>query len=452
MATITGTSGNDFLRGTNSSDLILGLAGRDALLGQSGNDTLRGGESADTLDGGSGRDTLQGDAGADMLMGSLGNDFLDGGASNDIANYGDFTTAITLGATGVINKGASGTDQLLSVERIIGASGQANTIDGSAGGSSSLDTNLGSNSLTVRNIPGIGNRSFTVENFVNVIGTSQGDNITGSSGNNVIEGRGGADTFGGSAGNDTIAGNDLAGSEDNSNDTINYTGIGTAISLLATGIVEKGSLGTDELVRVENIIGEAGQDNAINAASTSGASIKVDLAAETLQVNIVTPRLTLNRQVTNFVDVFGSQRRDTIKDNNLDNTITGGAGDDTLQSSGGNDSLNGNSGKDTLIADLGQDTLIGGSGASIDTFILGSGGSVSFDDAGNSDFATITDFQSGIDRLQLAGNASLYSVSGSGNASSISVDTNNNGIFENTDELIAQVNGSFDFATDVVFA
>jgi Ca2+-binding RTX toxin-like protein len=453
MATITGTSGNDFLRGTTSSDLILGLAGRDVLLGLAGNDTLRGGDSADTLDGGNGRDTLQGESGVDMLMGSLGNDLLDGGASNfDTANYSDFSTAITLEAAGVVNKGSAGTDQILAIERIIGAAGQANSIDGSTNnGSTSFAIDLGANSLTVRDIPGIGSPSFVVENFVNVTGTSQGDDITGNSGNNILQGGDGSDSFGGSAGNDTIAGNDLAGTEDNNNDTIDYTGLGAAITLLPTGTINKGSLGTDQLNRVETIIGEAGQDNVISAAGNSGASINVDLAAESLQVNIVTPRLTLNRTVTNFVDVVGSQRRDSIRDNSLDNSLAGGSGNDTIQSSGGNDVINGNGGNDTIIADIGQDTLTGGSGTGIDTFVLGSGSSISFDDAGSSDFATLSDFQSGIDRLQLAGNASLYSVLKTTGNSLISEDTNNNGTFDNSDELIARVNGSFDFTTDVTF-
>lgn len=452
MATITGSNSNDFLRGTADSDVILGLGGRDVLLGREGDDSLIGGLSADTLDGDAGNDILRGETAADMLMGSTGNDTLDGGASFDTANYGDFNTAITLEAAGVIDKGSAGTDQIFAVEKIVGAVGQANSIDGSINnGSTSFEINLGADSLTVRNIPGFGDVDFVVENFVNVTGTSQGDSITGSGDNNTIVGGAGSDTFGGSAGNDTIAGNDSAGTEDNSNDTIDYTGLGAAITLLSTGIIDKGSLGTDELNRVETIIGDAGRDNVISAAGVSGASIKVDLAAESLQVSVVTPRLTLNRTVSNFVDVVGSQRRDSIKDNSLDNSLNGGGGDDTLQSSGGNDLLNGGNAKDTLIADLGQDTLTGGSGNGADTFVLGAGGSISFDDAGSTDFATITDFQSGIDRLQLAGNASIYSSLKTAGNSLISEDTNNNGTFDNSDELIARVNGSFDFATDVTF-
>jgi Ca2+-binding RTX toxin-like protein len=274
------------------------------------------------------------------------------------------------------------------------------------------------------------------------------DTLNGNNGNDILEGNFGADLFVGSAGNDRIAGNDLSGIDDNNNDTVNYTGLGTAISLLPTGVVEKGSLGTDELIRVETIIGQAGQDNNIDASSTSGARITVDLAAETLQVRVITPQIELNRTIVNFVDVSGTQRSDSIKDNNLDNSLVGNSGNDTLQGSGGNDTLNGGNGRDTLIADIGQDVLVGGSGNSPDTFVLGTAsGSISFDNAGNNDFARIIDFQSGIDRLQLEGDASLYSS----NNSSVSVDSNNNGTFDPSDELIARVIGSFDFNTDVTF-
>jgi Ca2+-binding RTX toxin-like protein len=277
-------------------------------------------------------------------------------------------------------------------------------------------------------------------------GGRDNDVLNGGLGNDILNGNLGADLFLGSKGNDTIAGNDLSGLDDNSNDTVDYTGVDTAITLLPTGIVEKGSLGTDELIRVETIIGEFGQDNNIDASSTSGAKITVDLAAETLQVNVITPRINLNRTVVNFVDVSGTQRSDSIKDNGLNNSLTGNNGNDTLQSSSGKDTLSGGNGNDILIADSGQDNLTGGNGS--DTFVLGTAsGSISFDNAGSTDFANITDFQSGIDRLRLAGNASLYSS----NNSSVSVDSNNNGIFDTSDELIAQIGGSFDFTTDVTF-
>lgn len=76
----------------------------------------------------------------------------------------------------------------------------------------------------------------------------------------------------------------------------------------------------------------------------------------------------------------------------------------------------------------------------------------SFDDAGNSNFASITDFTTGVDKIQLSGVAGLFSSASFGSNSFLSIDTNNNGNFDNSDELIARINGSFDFANDVNFA
>lgn len=451
MAVINGTDRADFLPGTAQADLILGGRRRDVLLGNAGNDTLQGGRGKDTLDGGNGNDDLFGQGGNDVLIGSAGNDFLDGGRKSDTADYSDLGQAITLEAVGVINKGSLGNDQILNIETIIGAEGEANSIDGSTGTSSStsFDINLENERLRVNGIPGLGNIDFTIKNFVNATGTSQNDNITGSSGNNVLQGGAGADVFRGTAGDDTIAGNRGSGIDDGSNDTINYNGLGTAITLLPTGVVEKGTLGTDELIRVETIEGEAGLDNVIDASSASGASIDVDLAANSLEVDI-SGGPVLDRTVINFVDVIGGSGTDNIADNSDNNELVGGRGQDTLDASGGNDTLSGGNGNDTLIADIGQDVLSGGNGA--DTFVLGSDGQVSFDDAGSSDFASITDFQTGVDTIQLAGSSGLFSSFSFGSNSGLAIDTNNNGAFDNNDELIANINGSFDFASDVTFA
>lgn len=451
MAVINGTNQADFLSGTAQPDLILGREKRDVLLGNAGNDTLRGGSGRDILDGGNGNDELAGQGGNDVLIGSAGNDLLDGGRKDDTADYSDLGQAITLEAVGVINKGSLGVDQILNIETIVGATGEANSIDGSTGTSSStsFDINLENESLRVNGVPGLGDVDFTIKNFVNATGTSQNDTIAGSSSNNVIEGGAGADFFRGTAGNDTIAGNRGDGIDDGSNDTIDYNGLGTAITLLPTGIVEKGALGTDELIRVETIKGEVGQDNVIDASSALGASIDVDLAAESLEVDIDDGPV-LDRTVINFVDVIGGSGTDRIADNSLDNELTGGGGRDTLEASGGNDTLSSGNGNDTLIADFGQDVLSGGNGR--DTFVLGANGQVSFDDAGNSDFASITDFTTGVDKIQLSGVAGLFSSASFGSNSFLSIDSNNNGNFDNNDELIAKINGSFDFASDVNFA
>jgi VCBS repeat-containing protein len=71
--------------------------------------------------------------------------------------------------------------------------------------------------------------------------------------------------------------------------------------------------------------------------------------------------------------------------------VTGGSGNDTLLGGNGVDRLDGGAGDDRIADGRGNDTLTGGSGR--DTFV--------FEQAGGSD--TVTDFQVGVDRIELLG-------------------------------------------------
>ncbi len=538
---LQGGNGRDTLKGGNGADLLQGGNGADLLEGGNGADILQGGNGRDTLNGGRGSDTLDGEKGNDILEGSRGNDVLDGGKGNDTADYSQLNQAVTLNAVGVVEKGSLGTDQILNIETIVGATGKANTIDGSTGtsGVTSFDVDLSQNRLTVENIPDLGDVTFTVENFVNVTGTTQDDRIIGNAEDNVLIGNGGNDFFGGSAGNDTIDGDDGGV---NDNDTVDYSGLGEAITLGATGtIVKDGGLGTDQLFRVETIVGDANQANTIDASDAgNGASINVDLAAESLQINNIPEVGTLNRTVVNFDNVIGTAGDDTISGNGKDNTFGGSAGNDSISGDGGNDTVDytglgeavtllptgtivkdGGLGTDQLFqvetiigdanldnkidastsgtqasinADLsastlevngipeigtlnfnvenfvdvtgttqndniignaedniingfgGIDNLTGGAGA--DTFVLGEGGDVFYADAGFADFATIQDFLSGKDTIQLTGSLSDYVFFGT----TISLD-NGDGLFNALeDDLIAFVSSTFDTTNDFTFA
>ena len=86
----------------------------------------------------------------DTIIGSTGNDTINGGIGQDTADYSTIGQAISLLPTGVVTKGTAGTDQLVGVERIIGATGQANIIDAStATGTATINANLGTQSLIV---------------------------------------------------------------------------------------------------------------------------------------------------------------------------------------------------------------------------------------------------------------------------------------------------------------
>ena len=153
-------------------------------------------------------DFLAGGAGNDTLVGSQGDDTLDGGDGVDTVDYSDLGRAITLERAGLVNKGSAGTDQILDAEIIIGASDRDNAIDGSTGisGDTSFDVDLSEQRLTVRDIPVLGNQTFTIENFVDVTGTSNADRLIGDAEDNVLDGERGRDTLVGGAGDDRLRG------------------------------------------------------------------------------------------------------------------------------------------------------------------------------------------------------------------------------------------------------
>lgn len=377
MATKTGTSGSDNLVGTSGADLLRGLAGNDLLQGLGGSDTLEGGTGNDTLEGGTGNDTLSGGDGSDTLfggggndrsIGSAGNDTFDGGTGSDTADYSSLSQAITLLPQGVISKGSLGTDSLSNIERIIGATGRANVIDASsATGSTSLTVNLGTNSLTVNNIPGVGSRSFTVQNFVNVTGTSSSDNIIGNSLNNRLVGNGGSDQISGGSGNDRL-------------------------------------------------LGETGSDQ-----------------------------------------LQGNDGNDSIQGDAGNDSLSGNAGNDNLFGDDGNDTLSGGTGDDRLVGvdftaaippGLGElDTLSGGTGA--DQFALGDATNIFYDDnnttnPGFGDLATIQDFSSNGDRIELKGTPEDYLLQSIGGNTRILVDKPG----AEQDEIIGIVQGAATLGLD----
>lgn len=169
MAQVFGTNLSDRLFGTNSNNTLWGLGGNDTLIGFAGSDRLNGGTGIDTAD------------------------------------YKRLGRAVTLRPGGRLDKGGLGIDQLDSVERVVGTSGVANSINGSIGsGTASFEVNLGSNQLVISNVPF--RVVLTVENFVNVVGTPNSDRITGNRSSNFLNGFSGNDSLTGGGGNDTVVG------------------------------------------------------------------------------------------------------------------------------------------------------------------------------------------------------------------------------------------------------
>lgn len=374
------------------------------------------------LRGTSANDRLIGLGGFDRAIGSAGSDFFDGGADYDEIDYSALGTAVTLRPAGTVSKGALGTDTLFQVEGIIGASGRANAIDASSTTTSGvrIETNLGDRFLNVFNIPGIGFRSFYVQNFVNAIGTQGDDYLGGSAANNILDGRGGNDLLFAEEGDDTLigsSGSDVVNGEAGY-DTADYRQISAAITLKPTGVLHKGALGTDELNSIERIVAPTGKTNTIDL-STAGSAIHVDTNLGEKYLNVFNFPGSGFRSfgVENFVNVIGTQNAsgDYIEGTAANNLFEGRGGDDALFGNGGRDTLIGGAGSEYIVGGAGSDRLIGSDsasrgrgevddlegGADADRFVLGDRSGAFYKFGGSSDYAQIRDLSSS-DRIELS--------------------------------------------------
>jgi Ca2+-binding RTX toxin-like protein len=364
---------------------------------------------ADSITGDAGNNSLSAAAGADTLVGTTGNDTLNGGDGSDTANYSSLGRVVTLGAFGVLNKGASGIDSLVGIETILGSNLLGDTIDHSGASvapATGTVTNLTTGVVSVNGSTPLP-LSFRVSQFENVIGSGFADSITGDGGNNSLSAAAGADTLVGSAGNDTLNGGD-------GSDTANYTSLGRVVTLGAFGVLNKGASGIDSLVGIETILGSNLLGDTIDHSGASVAPATgtiTDLTTGVVSVNGSTP-LPLSFRVSQFENVIGSAFADSITGDGGNNSLNGGAGADTLDGGAGND---------TLIGGAGSDVLNGGAGNDRFRFInLAAQSDIikdfSFSSASNRDFIEVSASSFGaISLSQFNYNASSGSLSFLGN-------------------------------------
>ena len=217
-------AGTDTLIGFEN---LIGSEYGDRLTAGAGFTTVRGGGGNDMLVARGDGDTLFGDAGDDIFVGGAGNDNFFGGDGFDTADYSNAGGGIA--AAG----GATGSDRLDSIERIIGSAfddqlGYAAVVIGGAGNDNYL---AGSGQIIEAAGQGIdhvsSNRDFTlpdnVENLTLIFDIYAGaavvpagpmrgtgndlDNVIFSGGgDDQLSGLGGADTLIGGGGRDTLSG------------------------------------------------------------------------------------------------------------------------------------------------------------------------------------------------------------------------------------------------------
>jgi Peptidase M10 serralysin C terminal/RTX calcium-binding nonapeptide repeat (4 copies) len=252
-----------------------------------------------------------------------------------------------------------------------------------------------------------------------IIGTNANNTIAGTTGSDIQLGLAGDDTLNASSGNDTIDGG--AGV-----DTYSLAVQTEATTVnLTTGVASSSATGSDVLISIENVIGGLGDDTITDGAGSNvlsgGVSIlgigglgndtfimTVDNARDTVDggsigsdtinysafATALTVTLNGNTQITVVGSGTSNGNSDQIK--GIENFI-GGSGSDTIGGDNAANQLSGGDGNDFLTGGQGADVLTGGLG--LDRFVY-----TNTNESGLTATTRdiITDFLSGIDKLDFS--------------------------------------------------
>ncbi|KPF67295.1 hypothetical protein IP88_12340 [alpha proteobacterium AAP81b] len=396
----TGGGGNDRLIANNVANVLTGNGGVDFAsyeaatagvtvnLATGGTAGYAAGDSYVGIEGVIGsdfNDVLDGSAGDDLFAVSGGADAINGGAGSDTLTFQFAEAGVNVSLTGT----GLGGHTLTSIENLtgsafndtLGGDSAANVINGGAG----IDTLFyaGATSGVTVNLATGGTRGLaagdTYVSIENITATNFADNLTGDAGVNVIQGGLGADTLTGGAG-----------------DVLSYADSAAAITInLGNNYAAGGTAARDVISGFDNVTASAFNDN-----------ITGDNDANTLTGGDGNDTLI---GAAGADQLFGGIGNDSIRagnDNdyieagNGNDTVLGDAQNDTLFGGAGDDNLNGGGNDDYLNGGTGTNTLTGGTG--LDIF--------DFDTASFTD--TITDFRTGLDKIDVSDIAGFTFIGG----------------------------------------
>jgi Ca2+-binding RTX toxin-like protein len=355
---VVGSAADDSIFGAGGDDLICGRGGDDLIagddFGEAGNDRIDGGSGIDTIVGGAGNDFLEGGRGADGLQGGPGDDRIDGGAGIapagiDYVSYVDSGGPVTVDlatrrATG------EGSDTLSRLDIVDGSpfddvlKGDSSinffdgergndVIDGRGGDDMALFDSAVSANLATGAATGTGSGSDVLQQLEGLIGSKQNDVLTGNDGANYLAGGPGNDTIAGGSGEDRAFG-------DQGDDNLDGGGGEDVVG---------GDAGNDTLSG-----GTGVQDTVSYLGSKQG-----------VRVNLATGLATGQGadKLSDFQNVSGSQRGDSIVGDAAANGLSGNAGNDRITAGAGADFLGGDAGSNRLKGGLGVDYCLEGTGA-----------------------------------------------------------------------------------------
>jgi Ca2+-binding RTX toxin-like protein len=415
---LVGLAGNDLLNGGAGVDVMTGGAGLDTYvvddLGDIINETANGGIdtvqttlAAYTLAAGSNLENLTYTGGGNFsgtgngldntLTGAAGDDLLDGGAGADrlVGGIGNDTYIVSNVGDLPVEQLSQGQDRVLTSLGNFTLGNNVEDMVYTGAGNFIGNGNAGANSIT----GGAGNDVLDgLGGDDRLVGAAGNDTLRGGIGNDVLEAGLGDDTLDGGAGADLMTGGsgDDAYIVDNAGDQVVELG-GEGIDLVATSLniytlgdtLEnlsytgggnftgtgnalvnelRGGAGNDRLdggAGVDLMVGGRGNDTYFVDEAFDNV---VELAGQgTDLVNTTLNSYTLLFGLDNLA-FFGTGAF-VGEGNELDNTLTGGAGNDRLDGAGGVDRLVGGTGDDTYVVNLAADVVVEGNGNGNDTVL-----------------------------------------------------------------------------------
>ena len=429
----TGGDGADLLSGWGGNDILTGGGGRDDMYGGSGNDILSGGSGNDRLYGDSGNDQLSGGAGNDILDGGLGNDTLAGGGGDDLYYVDDNDTVSDSGGFDTVYAD-------FSFELTTGDGIEKLVVDGNRAIGNELDNIILVNGFNAVVEGRAGNDTIHAGRSNDSVGGGLGnDIINGYAGNDQLAGDEGKDKIYGGDGNDTITGgdgNDILWGDSPLVADPGGKGIlkpkQAAGSAFETAISLKNKLFA---LKDDTDVIESGAIPHLTVtkkhAGGQGDWFRLDIAKDGQTVTFDIDRADYDGAFASTIYIYNSRQaelgnsgfnwpEDSGSEGRQDGQFSFGfveagtyyirvaknqftSGDPTglrydlhisLGAEGGEDVLDGGAGNDRLIGGSRNDILTGGDGK--DTFVFETG-----------DFGTdtITDWQDGLDRIEIARSA-----------------------------------------------
>ena len=410
---------------SNNVTSVTGNSAGNALVGNALDNTLDGGLGADTLTGGDGNDYFVVDNLSDVIVESAGTSSGTDTVFSKIGYHalGENVEILLLGSGAVTGVGNSLNNTLIGNafnNPLFGGAGD-DWIDGGSG-RNTINGGLGADTMI-----GVGeNDYFVVDNF--------GDSIMGGGGSDGIISEINSYTLNNAFVALVLGAGVTVGTGNSDNNTLTGNSLNNTLH---------GGSGEDTL------LGDIGNDFYYINSSSDMVIEMLGRGTDTIEVSSVTT-YTLANNVERLI--LGSGAWNGVG-NSLNNMLAGNADANSLIGAAGNDSLfGGDNGDDTLLGALASstgglgeiDTLTGGAGN--DVFVLGTSAGYLYNDGrstsvGASDYAFITDFTSGSDKLQLVGSSSNYYLG----VHSVAGLTAHQGLFRElgaTDELIAIIQGS----------